>query len=279
MAQLPNGGADRLAVFEAIVRRLRTNGTEVLLLTDNAEAQSGKQDALWTDGEFVRQLADRYGCALADTAALMLEATQRGQTVYSDRIHQNANGHRQWAEAIAAVLAPDITLPATSAIAAADISDPAHINTLPTLQPAQLLPRRVELDFSPKRKGGIPVNTPVPQNRLAVYWGINDGVRTDFSAGDTLILSHPRMCATDIVFDASSGFTLEIRETGKPGAPPIRQLTYEAPAGSPAWSVRPQVRTLFAASQLLTPANRSYELTVIRGTLRLYAAQYYTPSP
>ncbi|HEY9250545.1 MAG TPA: hypothetical protein VIO38_15505, partial [Rariglobus sp.] len=64
---LPNGGADRLAVFEGAVRKLRARGIEVLLVTDQAFATKGESNELWRDGYFVREMADRYGCALADT--------------------------------------------------------------------------------------------------------------------------------------------------------------------------------------------------------------------
>lgn len=258
---LPNGGEDRLARFESVVRTLRLAGLEVLLVTDNASAGGADTDPLWADAAFVRDLATHYGCALADTAAYMREAELRGEPVYSDTIHQSPAGHRAWATAVAAVLTPSDS---TGAV-------PPPRNDHPTLQPSRLVTGKTCLDFSPNRTGGVE-RTGVPANRLALHYGLPDGRCIDFVPGDRFSVSHPQAIAADLVFEASSSFTVEVREKGSGTV--VKTITYCAAPGSPPWSIRPATRNVRAASD--PAAHIDHEVSVASGRLRLYSVSYYT---
>lgn len=255
VALLPNGGENRLALFEAVVRHLRAQGIEVLLLTDNVRKGKGQGDPFWQDGEFVRAMADRYGCALADTAAYMLEAEQRGLDIYRDSIHQNALGHRQWAEAVAGVLVPG----------GDDVG--TDVTQLPApIQTADLIPARVEVDFAPE--ASVEPTSPVSENRIALYYGLADAPCWDLGPGESLTIEPESAAQTvDLIFDASSGFTANL--LGPDGAV-VREVSYEAPAGSPSWAVRPQTRTLIGMGDVVPP-EAFYELAITDGHLRLYA--------
>jgi hypothetical protein len=264
---LPNGGSDRLAVFEGVVRKLRDRGIEVLLVTDNPHASDGVRDGLWSDGIFVRELANHYDCALADTAAYMTEAALRGEDVYQDSIHQNARGHYQWARSVASVLAPEVTL---------DPSDGLIASEADTLQPQPLVPDLVEVDFTPVHQGGTEISE-VPQNRLAVYHGLSDGLRIDINAGGSLEVYRAHMTAADLIFDASSSFRAELRRVGDDAI--VKHMRYQAPQGNPVWAIRPQTRCVFAADESGIVRDQRYELVVTAGTLRLYGVSYYVKSP
>lgn len=260
---LPNGGSNRLAVFESVVRKLYDSGTEILLVTDNAHAKDGEKDVLWTDGLFVRELADRYNCALADTAAYMLEAKLRGEDVYQDSIHQNGVGHYQWANSVASVLAPEATIAPANVLTKAGCS---------TLQPSVLVPEFVEVDFTPVREGGREERD-VPQNRLAVFHGLSDGLRIDMGVGDLLEVYRLQMTDADIIFDASSSFSVEVRKAGDGAI--VKRIRYRAPKGNPAWAVRPQTRSVFVSNKSGVSPDEGYELVVTSGTLRLYGVSYF----
>lgn len=97
MTCLANGGNNRLDYIEPTVRGLREMGVEVILTTDNAQGNPftsySKQDVgLFIDGPVVANIAERFKCALADTAAYVWDAYWRypGVNIYSDSIHQAA---------------------------------------------------------------------------------------------------------------------------------------------------------------------------------------------
>lgn len=125
---LANGGDYRLECIEPIVRNLRKLGIEVLLTTDNpqgypfADFIDITDSALYNDGRRVLDIADRYKCEFADTAAYVAEATLRYPSVaiYSDSIHmagatpvgrtgQPGSGHEVWARAIRSCINVDGT--------------------------------------------------------------------------------------------------------------------------------------------------------------------------
>ncbi len=259
---LPNGGDNRLELFESVVRKFRGQGLEVVLLTDNAHRGEGRGDTLWADGEFVGAMAERYGCALADTAAYMEEAEQRGGAVYADTIHQSPLGHRAWAEAVSAVIAPCVDEEAQGGLPGCEAAAMASICR------SELTDVEALVDFEPVCLGAKPVRG-VPENRIARLFMGGDGNSQDLEPGGTLII--PSEGAVDIIFDASRSFTGEIQEQG--GGEVLKCIEYAAPAGSPEWSVRPVARTVVSLEEA-TAARAPYTLKVVGGTLRLYGVSY-----
>lgn len=258
---LPNGGKDRLAVYEGVVRLLRKKGVEVLLVTDNAYSGAGEEDALWKDGEFVRSMADHYGCALADTAAYMMEAERRGEQPYSDAIHQSPEGHRCWAKAVSGVL---------SATPTSYLSENRG-NQSSTLEDFALIPQRMEVDFLSGSYGGKqPVHS--KGNRIAAFYGHEKNSCWQFDAGETLVVQQPGMLAADLVVDAASGFSMEIRREGETSAWKI--IDYKAPEGAPTWAVRPITQTILSCGESDDECSGPYQLVITKGALRLYGIAY-----
>ena len=89
-------------VVEPVVRSLRRLGVEVLLVTDNqggvtagmTQEQYQSASTIFPDAKWIFEVADKYGCAVADTAAYVLDAYYRigYSTIYADEIHQKRNG-------------------------------------------------------------------------------------------------------------------------------------------------------------------------------------------
>jgi hypothetical protein len=125
---LANGGDYRLQCIEPIIRNLRKLGTEVILLSDNPQITSSwtrtytemASSGLYSDGPFVKQIADMYGIEYADTAAYVFDAAMRYRAngaVYglNDSIHMSNGlpagrtaipscGHEVWARAVRSVI-------------------------------------------------------------------------------------------------------------------------------------------------------------------------------
>jgi hypothetical protein len=261
VALLPNGGEDRDAVYEGVIRMLRSRGIEVLLLTDNSLAGQGISTGLWGGGSLVRKLADRYGCAVADTAAYMLEAEQRGEKVFADSIHQAPLGHQEWARSIAAVLSPGIPL-----LASPIVEFP--VDPLPAARGK--VPGSVELDLSPKQTGGTIQRS--ASNLPARVYGVSNAIVTHLGVGATLAIDRPDMIAADLIFDASSAFIVEVRSAD--GSNLLKTIAYNAPAGV---GPRPQTRPVFPASEMPAGTDRRYRIVVTEGVLGLYAAAYHLP--
>lgn len=264
---LPNDGIDRLELFESVVRQLRSRGIEVLLLTDNVFAKAGEADPLWKDGEFVRKMADRYGCALADTAAYMREGELRGLSVYKDQIHHASSGEDCWAEAVAGVLSPGVSLEeaqgleaSVSATRSASISEPYKV------------PSEVLVDFLPNNSGGQFVNG-APDNRLAKMFRTERQGLLQLSVGNSIELSHRDMMAADLIVDGSSGFVAEVKEasTGRL----VKAITYAPKVGTGSRAV---VRTIFSANELRNTESSPYSITVVEGTMNLYGLSYHLKS-
>lgn len=264
---LPNDGMDRLAIFEGVVRKLRARGIEVMLLTDQAFATKGEANQLWRDGCFVRKMADRYGCALADTAAYMREAELRGETVYKDAIHANQAGYLLWAQAIGAVLSPGFDPVPSSDL---ENSEAAALST--TLQDAVLVPDGAVVDFMPANSGGSLV-FPSPENRFLKIFNAPDGGVWKIGEGASLSLAAHEFMALDLLIDSSSEFSGELRDKNERK---IKELRCSAARGA---GKRATVLTALSASAAAETSEQPISLAVTVGELRLYAVIYQTRKP
>lgn len=276
VALIPNGGEDRMEVFEAVVRQLRARGIEVLLLTDNSNAGLGERSGLWASGDIVARLAERYGCALADTAAYVLEADVNGEKPFADAIHQTPLGHRRWAEAIAGVLSPvpprQLAGSETSAQPAPE-SAPGSPSTsaLPqTVLAAERVPAAFSVDLLPAHTGGT-LHRNQSGNQVAAIYGAPQ-TRLDLSAGDSVEVSGKNLLAVDAIYhDSPPGFTGELRDAARNL---IGTVVLERKTGG---SNRARALRLLApeAVAALDAADQPLRLTVTDGTLRLYALSYH----
>lgn len=264
---LPNDGIDRLEVFESVVRQLRSRGIEVLLLTDNAFAKAGEADPLWKDGEFVKEMADRYGCALADTAAYMREGELKGLGVYKDRIHHAPSGEDCWAEAIAGVLSPGVSLREAPGME----KSVAEAQGAPISAPLKV-PAGVLVDFLPNNSGGEFVSG-APDNRLAKIFRSEKQGFLKLSVGNSLEMNHQDMMAADLIVDGSSGFVAEVKEAATGQI--VKTITYAPKVGT---GPRALVRTVFSATELSSAQNLPYSIVVVDGAMQLYGLSYHLRS-
>lgn len=260
VALLPNGGENRLSAYEGVVRMLRQRNIEVLLLTDNSYAGQGEHNGLWCDGEFVKKLADRYGCALADTAAYMLEADLRGEKVYADQIHQAKPGHSRWAEAISGVLSTGVTLKTAPPVPSSCFES--------TIENRDTVAKRVEVEFVPSHQGGEVIDpAKVERNNLAKIYQVPFG-RIDFSAGDQFILKNPHMFEANIIIDSSTAFKADVCELNSGQV--IKTITLEANQGA-----RPKALTTLSRDNKNQVSGDSVKVVVKEGVLRLFAVSYH----
>lgn len=137
---LANGGDYRLEMIEPIIRKLRSQNVEVIIVTDNAqnpttEYSTMKNAGLYTDGPEIFRVAELFGVEVADTAAYVFETHLRknGSGVYSDTIHMSSAapagrtavpscGHEVWARAVRSLIPLDVTTSAPTHIASYDFS-------------------------------------------------------------------------------------------------------------------------------------------------------------
>lgn len=120
---LANSVDYRLQGIEPLIRKLRAQGIEVIVVTDNPQDAASSSYAaltnarLYVDAPVIQQLCDLYGVEFADTAAYVTEATMRygTSTIYTDTIHMTTGtpagrtaapscGHEVWARAIRSVI-------------------------------------------------------------------------------------------------------------------------------------------------------------------------------
>lgn len=130
-----NGGDYATAVWEPLIRNLRKQGCEVVVVTDNPQGPSTdyatmQAAGLYGYGPELMRLADLYGVELADTAAYVFEAHLRagGVGIYSDSIHMvsgvpagpdavlPANGHEAWARAVRSIFSIGVVVVSSQAI-------------------------------------------------------------------------------------------------------------------------------------------------------------------
>jgi lysophospholipase L1-like esterase len=88
--------------YEAIIRKLQSNGTQVILCTpaaigekkDNVNQQDGDLNAY---SQMIRDLAKKYNCSLVDLRKAFMENKEK-DILTRDRVHLNDAGSKMVAE-------------------------------------------------------------------------------------------------------------------------------------------------------------------------------------
>lgn len=143
---LANGGDYRLESIEPIIRKLREQGCEIIVVADNWQGPTSKvadlaTGGLYQDGPFLQNICDLYGVEFADTAAYVAEAQFRygASAIYDDTIHmkgalpagRNAPpscGHEVWARAVRSVITIDGAPPPPQVMFASQLPGVAAYN-------------------------------------------------------------------------------------------------------------------------------------------------------
>jgi hypothetical protein len=260
VALIPNGGKDRLPIYEGVVRQLRARGLEVLLLTDNSMVKQGNRSGLWGDGHFVHKLADAYGCSIADTASYMLEAETNGLKVYADSIHSSTLGHEAWAAAASGALS---FVPGQASELRVVTGEEVPLKEAAWVPQAELVDLSPMIQTDAKRKAD-------GANRLAKAFGVDSPTSIELVTGDQFTLNQDGFIAADVIFAANNTFELEVCE--KRTGEILRTVEYKGPksVGS-----RPQARPVIAASDFSKVIGKDrYTVKVLSGQLKLYGVSY-----
>jgi hypothetical protein len=257
---LPNGGTDRLSVYEGVVKQLRKDRREVLLVTDNG-LSTDDLGGLFAEGLIVKQFATKYGCAIADSAAYMLEGQWRGEAAFADIIHQNDLGHLKWAESIAGIVGHPYNL------------EPANVFYSPqVLDYKSQIQHRCEVELDPTITGGTSTKVANAVNRLSSLWG-QSAQTWNCSNNAQISFHHPIAIACDLVYDSSSAFTCEVYDNAG-GSPTYSFSPVAQGVGQPVISV---IHTMLDSTWSSGPGSRGGYLKVTSGTMKLCALVYHVP--
>lgn len=103
---IANQGDNYLAHLENAVRRIRSRGVEVLLISENplCNDSTGNTNYFSDIGKYLDQIGRETGSAVADTWAYYREGIDQGLTLSSDNTHPNDAGAQLYALAVRSVL-------------------------------------------------------------------------------------------------------------------------------------------------------------------------------
>jgi len=247
------------------------SGTSAYLFigNDTPEAGDGALDA----GSFIKQLADTYGCGIADTAAFLQELTWRALSPYTDSIHPNQIGSIGWCEAVASTLSTNEKLPTKNSKLLLPSSPPTIVQPVGGISRQFgyiALPGRFDLDLTPANTGGS--NSTSWVNPYANLYGYGSNKAITLTTGNTIRIGHPLMLSADIICDSSSSWAGTFTGTSS------GSINFTTPgAGVRPASVEFITAALTTATATGNPISGGYTLTITSGTLVLYGICYHCP--
>lgn len=284
-----NGGSDNLLMIESAVRRLRMDGTEVVLCADNRPRDTDPStDALYAA---YQAMASVYGCAIADCQSYMEEQQASGVTVHADTNHPNQAGSNAIAEALRGVLngyplqqdtAP-VIVPKGRAV---PLVDYGYTNGF--------VPRAMDFQTDPTATTGTRVATTIDPSSHYITRipsvvlgrrGTNDAV-LELETGEYAIFAHPFAMGCDLILEstnASTSITMQNPSDGvtistlSPSAdtPAVKLYEFASPSqifsSSPRWSDSTGYET--TASPL---RNIALKFTCTVGTARIIGVNWHT---
>jgi hypothetical protein len=210
-------------------------------------------------------MANKYGCAVADTDAYMEEGQLRGESVYLDGIHQNNNGQLKWAEPIAGVLGHGLNLEPL------DVSYPPQV-----LDRLSQIQHRVEVELNPTivvntgtATKNSNMNAGLPVNRLSELYG-ETSQTWDLTVGARVVYHHPLAIACDLIVDSSSAFKCNQFSNGV-----FQNTITHTTVANPIMSN--YVLGTFSIGWASGINNRAGHLEVTEGTMRICAVVYHVP--
>jgi hypothetical protein len=190
---------------------LRSVGSEVIISTKSY--RSDNATFLKSRGDSLKIIADRHGCALSDTWMYFLEKERSGATVFSDSVHQDADGHEAYAEAHKGILSPAIKLPAkgniqsnTRVFGAVYQSNNAVWVKYPNYCQVQFAPSETSGDTNQACTATSDLTNP------ALLFGgrTSSNAVTTLTTGEFATYSHAWATSIDLIVDGSSAFTADV---------------------------------------------------------------------
>jgi len=254
---LANSTSDQIDVYEGAIRTLRKNGVEVVLVTDNSTSDGIQY---YADGEIVAQLADKYGCHLADTAAYVKEQEWRGNNPWSDTIHMSAIGHVAWAHSVCAAFSTSKRVLSYSQVDKFIKSNAENARTNFEISLRTL-----------KTTGSLPTPSAIAYSQcIADLYG-ETKQSYPFATGEEASIGHPMCCGMALIIDQSSNFTANVYKTGKFGSGTVESsISFSTTVQN-----RLGIVKVFKASS--TYGSNARTVYVTSGTMKVVGVIYYTP--
>lgn len=284
-----NGGSDNLLMIESTIRRLRADGTEVILCVDNKPRDTDPStDALYAA---YQAIASTYGCAIADCQSYMEELSASGESVYADTNHPNQTGSNAIAEAVRGVLngyalqqdTPPVAIPKGRAV---PLVDYGYTNGF--------VPRAMDFQSDPSATTGTRVATAIDPSShyITRIPSIVLGRRTtndcviELETGEYADFAHPFAMGLDLIIESTNGvinITMQNLSDGvvistlvpSPDTPAVKLYEFASPSmvfsTSPRWQDPSGYET--SASPI---RNLALRFTCTVGTARIIGVNWHT---
>jgi hypothetical protein len=249
-----NGGSDNLLMIESVVRRLRADGTEVVLCVDNKPRDTDPDNTLLYESFLA--IASTYGVAVADCQSYMEEQQAKGVNVYADVNHPNQAGCNAIAESVRGVLnqyalqqdTPPIVNPKGRGV---PLVNYGYTNGV--------IPRTMDFQSEPVTTTGsrVPTDIPIASHYYTRIPSVVLGRRTvsdcvlELEVGESAVFAHPFALGCDLIIEttnATTSITMQNLSDGvtistlnpSPDTPAIKLFELATPAmifgTSPRWS-------------------------------------------
>jgi hypothetical protein len=267
-----NGGTDKMAFLENIVRILRKQGTEVIIITQNN--QTINETIMYDDGFDIKVIADVYGCDVADTWSFVREAQLNGLTVHADTTHMSADGHIAYAKALRSVF-NDLQQ------GKSEYKNP-NVNLYARLDNQQLatkFPKVAEILFDPYNHTGARIAGTVtdPKKNPAILFGgkTSSNYILELQAGEYAYFGHPHVAGVDLLCDWGTAFTADIKHNSGLTVLATVNNTF---SGLNRVGLNESVPIPLGSTSDGSPSylNKGFRIDCVTGTLRLVGVVCYT---
>lgn len=266
-----NGGSYNAQHLENMVRKLRKNGTEVILITENF--RKSNHNYFKDDGLYIKKIADYYGCELADTWSFMYE--KRNEDIFADDIHPSTYGQTLWAKGVRSCINKYY-----QDILQNDYKKSKRIMNLSS-DIVTKFPTRVDVSFNPISHTGTiktgDINS--KEKNPAMQFGAKENNNTiiELTTGQKAVFGHSHCCMVSMLYDYNSDANFTIKQVGTSNS-----ITKDcAKLGFHRYGTLEELIPLGVHDNIMQKGNcgmasRLYEITVNSGTLKLIGMMFYT---
>ena len=266
-----NGGSYNAQHLENMVKKLRKNGTEVILITENF--RKSNHNYFKDDGLYIKKIADYYGCELADTWSFMYE--KRNEDIFADDIHPSTYGQTLWAKGVRSCINKYY-----QDVLQNDYKKGKRIMNLSS-DIVTKFPTRVDVSFNPISHTGTikagDINS--KEKNPAMQFGAKENNNTiiELTAGQKALFGHSHCCMVSMLYDYNSDANFTIKHVGT-----TNSITKEcAKLGYHRYGTMEELIPLGVHDTIMQKGNcgmapRLYEITVNSGTLKLIGMMFYT---
>lgn len=263
--------------IENIVRALRKRDIEVIIVTNNPLAADLTSHE--GDGKVFKDLAEAYGCEVADTWAFKVEAANNGIDTFYDSVHNNTAGNIVWATRIRSILndyaqvGEKISADYSQRIIT--MNDPTYVTKFPTITEVQVDP------WATWGSVGSSNISDICQNIAMLLAGKTQATSAQLLAtGQKASYGHAGAFACDIIIDQSSGpFKANINSNYSGYT--LKSITWTAAASNyPALIEGPKFQEFNAiAGAMSQPSglqNAGISIDCTEGSMKILAVVFYT---